>query len=169
MQGTRWFSFHPNRAARFLLGCVVGLVVQHALFGAATAFAFLAADLLDTGALGIDVALLESFDLVEQEAAGEKTVERLLAGVLAFDLETCRTVDQHHARGRLVDILAAVTARTDKRLVNIRFAHTERGHALGELAFLFRADGKRAHNNSVSGARWKGNGGRSEEHTSELQ
>jgi hypothetical protein len=68
-------------------------------------------------------------------------------------------VNQHHARGRLVDILAAVTARTDKRLVNIRFAHTERSHALGELAFLFRADGKRTRNNSVPGVRWKGNGG----------
>src|ERR1035437_10663172 len=68
-------------------------------------------------------------------------------------------MDQHHARGCLVDILAAVTARTDKSLVNVRFAHTERGHALGELAFLFRADGKRAHGSSVTGVRWKGNGG----------
>src|ERR1039458_2785794 len=159
MQGTRWFSFHPNRAARFLLGCVVGLVVQHALFGAAAAFAFLAADFLNAGALGIDVALLESFDLVEQQTAGEKTVERLLAGVLAFDLETRRTMDQHHARRYLVHVLATVTARADKRLLNIRLAHAERRHALGKLAFLFRADGKRTHNNSVPGVRRKGNGG----------
>jgi len=136
---------------------MVGLVIQHALFGAATAFAFLAADFLNAGTLGIDIALLERFDLVEQQTASEKTVERLLAGVLAFDLNARRTMDQHHARGRLIDILAAVTARTDKRLVNIRFAHPERDHALGELTFLFRADGKRTHNNSVSGVRWKGN------------
>lgn len=138
---------------------MVGLVIEHALFGAATAFAFLTADFLDAGTLGIDETFLESFDLIEQETTGEKTVERLLAGVLAFDLETRRTVDQHHARRRLVDVLTAVTAGTDEGLINIRFAHAQCGHALRQLAFLFRADGKHAHTNSVPGARWKGNGG----------
>ena len=129
---------------------VVMLVVEHALFGAAAATTFLPADFLDAGALGIHVAFLEGFDLVEQEPAGEKAVESLLARGLAFDLKTRWPVEQHHAGGGLVDVLAAVSAGTDKRLVDVGFAHAERGHALGELDFLLRADRERAHGVSVA-------------------
>ena len=85
------------------------LVGEHALFGAAAALAFLAADFLDAGALGIDMAFLEGFDLVEQQATCEKAIESLLARGLAFDLKTRRPMEQHHAGGGLVDVLAAVT------------------------------------------------------------
>ncbi len=150
--------FYRDGAAGLFLGGVVGFVGEHALFGAAAAPAFLAADFLDTGALGIDVTFLERFDLVEQEPAGEEAVECLLARGLAFDPQTGRTVEQHHAGGGLVDVLAAVTARPDKGLFEVGVAHAERGHALRELGFLFGADGKRAHAGSVAGKRRKGNG-----------
>ena len=141
------------------------LVGQHALFGAAAAATFLAADLFHAGALGIHVAFLKGFDLVEQKTAGKKAVESLLARGLAFDLETCRTMEQHHAGGGLVDVLAAVTARSDKRLVDVGFAHAERSHALGELTFLLRADGERAHGGSVAGGRRKGKPGQKKRFT----
>ena len=121
------------------------LVVEHALFGATRAFAFLATDLFDAGAFGIDVALLERFDLVEEESAGEEPIESLLTRGLAFNLKMRRTVEQHHACRGLVDVLAAVTARADKRLVEVGFADAERGHALGELGFFLRTDRERAH------------------------
>ncbi len=127
------------------------LISEHPLFGAAAATTFLAADLLDAGALGIDVAFLERLDLVQQKPAGEKAVESLMTRGLAFDLKTRRTMEQHHAGGGLVDVLAAVTAGADKRLVDVGFAHAERGHALRELGFLLRADGKRTHGEQRSG------------------
>jgi hypothetical protein len=127
---------------------------EHALFGPARTLAFLSADLLDAGAFGIDVTLLERFDLVEQKAPGEETIESLLARGLAFDLEAGGTMHQHHAGGRLVDVLAAVAAGTDKRLVDVGLPHAQRGHALRKLAFLFRTDGECAHNASVTGGRF---------------
>ena len=137
---------------------MTGLVVEHSLFGAAAATAFLTTDLLDAGTLGICVAFLERFDLVEQEPAREIAIEPLRARGLAFDLETRRTVEQHHARGGLVDVLAAVSTRADKRLFNVGFPHAERGHALRQLGFLLRADRERAHVPSVTGSGRKDNG-----------
>lgn len=128
------------------------LVIEHALFGAAGAFPFLAANFFDAGALGVDVAFLEGFDLVEQEPAGKKAVETLLTCGLAFDLKTRGPVEQHHAGAGLVDVLTAVAARPDKRLVDVCFAHAERGHALGELDFLLRADREHAHREQRSGS-----------------
>ena len=67
-------------------------------------------NLFNTGAFGIDFAFLESFDFVEQEPAGEKTVQPLLARGLTFDLEMRRTVKQDHTGGGFVDVLATVAA-----------------------------------------------------------
>ena len=55
----------------------------------------------------------------QQKAAGEKTVEPLLSGGLAFYLQAGRLVHQHDAGGGLVDILAAVAARTDERFLDV--------------------------------------------------
>ena len=136
----------------------MGFVGEHALFGAAAAPAFLAADFLGAVAGGIHIALLERLDLVEQEPAGEEPVEALLARGLAFDLEPRGTVDQLHAGGALVDVLAAVAAGADEGLLDVGLAHAERAHALGELGFLLRADGKCAHAVSVALRRRKRNG-----------
>lgn len=134
------------------------LVVEHALFGATTAFAFLPADFLDAGTLGIHVTFFEGFDLVEQKAAREVAIESLGAGGLAFDLEPCRTVEQHYAGGGLVDVLPAVSTGTDEHFFNVGFAHAECRHALHKLGFLLRADRIRAHNPSVTGSGQKDNG-----------
>ena len=99
-----------DTAARFLLGSVVSLIGEHPLLGAAAATPFLASDSLDAGAFGGDVARAEGFELVEQEPAGQEAVKALLAGGLAFDLQTGGPVEEHDARRSLVDILAAVAA-----------------------------------------------------------
>ena len=150
--------FQSHRPAGLFLLPMTGLVVEHPLGGAAAATAFLAANLFDARALGVDVPFFERLDLVEQEPARQIAIEPLGTRGLAFDLETCRTVEQHHAGGGLVDVLAAVTARTDERLFNIGFVHAERGHALRQLGFLLRADRERAHVPNVTGSGRKDNG-----------
>jgi hypothetical protein len=110
-------------------------VSQHSLSGGATASAFLSAKFFEQGALGIGAAFPSLFNFVEQELAGEEAIQPLLARALAFDLQSGRPMQQHHASGRLVDVLAAVAARADKRLFNIRFAHAERRHSLRKLVF----------------------------------
>src|SRR5437867_41001 len=67
----------------------------------------------------------KGFDFVQQKPAGEEPVEALLARGLAFDLETGRTMEQHHTRGALIDVLAAMTARTDEGFFDVRFAHAQ--------------------------------------------
>jgi len=144
-------------AAGFLLGGVVGFIGEHPLLGAAAATAFLAANLLDAVALGGDVTFLKGFDLVEQQAASQETVESLLACGLAFDLQAGRTVEQHDARGGLVHVLAAVPAGPDKGLFDVGLAHAECGHALDELGFFVGADGERVHGGRIVGGGRDGN------------
>ena len=115
---------------------------QHPLLGPARAFAFLAPDALDFIAARGDIASLFFLNLVEQQAPGQEAVESLLPRGLAFHLQAGGTMQQHHARGSLVDVLAAVAAGADKRFLNVRFAHAEGGHASRQLRCLFQADGK---------------------------
>ena len=137
---------------------MAGFVGENPFLGAAGAFSFLASDFLNAGALGVHVTFLQRFNLVEQKAAGEEAVEALLARGLTFDLHAGRTVPQHHAGGRLVDVLSAVAAGTDEGFFDVRFAHAQRGHPLRELGFLVQADWKRAHDGRVAGQARKGNG-----------
>ncbi len=51
---------------------------------------------------------------------------------------------QHHARGRLVDVLPAMTAGADKYLFYINLLHAKRRHALHQLVFLFEVHGNEA-------------------------
>ena len=145
--------FHAHGAARGFFPGVMRLVGEHPLFGAAGALAFLAADAFHIRALRGDDPLLPLLNLVEQEPPGEKAVQSLLAGFLAFHLQAGRAMEQHHAGGGLVDILSAVPAGADKTFFNLRLAHAQRGHALRQLAFLFSTDRKRAHHRTFSNAK----------------
>ena len=131
-------------AGVFFFG-VASFVGEHAFLCAATAAAFLTADFLDAGTLGGNVAFLFFFDLIQQEATGQKPVETLLASCLAFNLETGGAMNQHDASGGLVDVLTAMPARANEGFFDIRFAHPESGHALGKLVLLFGRDRKGAH------------------------
>ncbi len=79
-------------------------------------------------------------DFVQQKTPRQETIEPLLAGRLAFHLEPGRTVNQHYAGRGLVDILAAVTARPDERLVQISLPHAQAGHPLCQLVCFLEAD-----------------------------
>ena len=71
----------------------MGFIRQHPLFGAPAAPPLLASDFLDFGTPGGHIALLQGFDLVEQESAGQKAIEPLVARDLAFNPQTRRNVD----------------------------------------------------------------------------
>ena len=123
---------------------------EHFIFGAARAFAFLAADAFDFGAFGGNEAVLPFLNFVEEQTAGEETVESLLAGFLAFDLEAGGAMKEHDAGGGFVDVLAAVAAGADEGFLDVGLADAERGHALRELRFFFRADGELGHTRIVT-------------------
>jgi hypothetical protein len=151
-------SIQPDWTAQFLPGGVVGFVGEHPLLGAAAAPAFLTPDLLDAREFSSDAAFLEPFDLVEQEPASKESVERLLTRGLAFDLQTRGPMQEHDARGSLVDILATVPAAAHERFRDVGLPNAERDHALRQLRFLVGRDGERGHVDSVASAILKSNG-----------
>jgi hypothetical protein len=123
----------------------MGLVRKHLIPGAAGTFAFLAADAFNLGALGGDEAALPFLNLVQQQSPGDVAIESLLARFLAFHLQPRRAMNQHDARGRLVDVLAAVAAGAHEAFLDVRFAHAQFGHAPRELCFFFQTDRECAH------------------------
>jgi len=130
---------------------------KHAVPRAAGTLPFPAADFFDTVALGLDVALLLRFDFIEQQPAGDETIESLLACGLALDLDAAGTVKQHHARGRFVHVLSSVAARPDETFLEVGFAHAQSGHALREPSFFLRTYRERAHGRSLNIGRVDGN------------
>ena len=131
-------------AGGFFIG-MAGFVVEHFVPGAPGAAAFLSSDFFNFSALRGDEAVFLFLDFVEQQPAGEEAVEGLLTGGLAFDLHAGGPVQQHHARGDLVHVLAAVAAGAHEGFLNVRLAHVQGGHALRELAGFFGTDGMEAH------------------------
>ena len=95
---------------------------------------------LDTGALSSRAAFSGTFNFVDQESAGNEPVEALLACGLALDLKPSGFMQQHDARGGLVDVLAAMSARTDESLFDVRIADAQSRHPLRELRFAIGTD-----------------------------
>src|SRR4051794_10843657 len=115
-----------------LLGGMGVLVGQHALLGTPRAAALLAADalgLLLARALPAQACL---FDLVGQHGARDQAVRALRALALTLHERARGPVHQHDAGRDLVDVLAALAARVDERLVEIGLADAQRGQALRE-------------------------------------
>ena len=113
-------------------------VGEHPGFGAARALAFLAPDFFNLVALRGDKAVFLFLNLVEQQAACNETIHSLLAGFLTFHRHASRTVEQHDAGGNFVHVLSAMPAGADKGFLDVRLAHTERGHALRRAGPPFR-------------------------------
>ena len=123
----------------------MGFVGEHPVFGVTGAFAFLSADLFNLGAARRHKSRLPFLYLVEQQPSRDEAVESLLACGLAFNLQSARPMEQHYAGGRLVDVLAAVSAGAHKSFLDVGLAHAECGHAPRQLGFLFRADRESTH------------------------
>src|SRR5439155_22298422 len=115
-------------------------------------------DLFDARAFRRHIALLLRLDFIQQQPASEETVQSLLSRGLAFDLQAGGSVEQHHTRRAFVDVLAAVPARTNKRLFDVPFPHPQRGHTLRQLVFFVRAYRKCAHGRSLAHPPLKGKG-----------
>lgn len=108
-----------------------GFVGQDAFLGCSAARPVRAPDLFDVRALGSDSSFVTRFEFVEQELPGEEAVAALVARGLALDLQPRRAVNQHDASGGLVDILAAMSARSDERLQDVFLAESDGSHASG--------------------------------------
>src|SRR5205823_1377586 len=115
------------------------------------------ADFLKAGSLRRQRALLEGFDLIEQEFAREEPVQSLLPRSLALNLYSRRAVEQHDTSGGFVHVLPTVPARTDESFFNIRFPHPERGHPVFELSLLLKVDRECVHPGSVGERAANGN------------
>jgi len=115
--------FRQDAPAKLLFVGLMGFIGEHADLGAAGTSPFLATDFFYPGPFGGHITLLSRLNLVEHQPAGDEPVQPLLPGGLTFDLQTGRTMQQHHAGGRLVDILTAMAAGADKGFLQIGFAH----------------------------------------------
>jgi hypothetical protein len=115
-----------------------GFVGQHSFLGTFGAFQFLSANFFDPGALHNQRIFLPGFNLVEEQGAGAPAILSLLPGFLALDLNPTGPMQQHDARGSLVDVLAAMSTGADKGFLNVGFTHAEGSHSLRELRFLFQ-------------------------------
>src|SRR5262245_42688472 len=105
--------------------------------------ALLPADLFHAILLGRDHAALPPLDLVREASPGEEAVHALRARLLAAHAHAGRPVHEDHARGRLVHVLAAGTARADEALVEVLLADAEAREASLERRFLVARDGGR--------------------------
>src|SRR5947209_2248105 len=113
--------------ARLLLCRVKRFVRQHSVLGAPAATPFLASDLFDTSLLSRHRPCLQSFDFVQQQTASDESVQSLLARRLAFNLQARWAMQQNHAGGALVYVLASMPAGADKCLLDIAFRHAQSG------------------------------------------
>ena len=138
-------SLRINPLPQILFPRMMRLIRQHTILGPARTLPFLASNALNLRPLRSDKTLLSFLNLIEQQSPRDITIQSLLARLLAFDLYPRRAMNQHHASGRLVDVLPAMSARTHKRFVNVRFTHAQRRHALRKLIFFFQADRKCTH------------------------
>jgi hypothetical protein len=125
------------------------LVSEHSFLGPAAAFTFLTPDLFDTSTLRSDSTGSQLFYAVEQEASCEEAIQALLPGRLAFDLKTGWGVPKQDTSRGLVNILASVSAGSDKRLFQIAFAHTQNLHSAGQLILLFYVHRERLHGHKL--------------------
>jgi hypothetical protein len=103
--------------------------------------ALLTPDLFGSHPFGADEPRPEPLDPVEENAAGEKAVQRLGTFLLAFYREARRQVDEEDARGGLVDLLPPGTGGTDEGFAELLLPHAEALHPFPERRIFFLRDG----------------------------
>lgn len=123
--GRRSFEFNPSSGG-FLRG-VMGFVREDAAFGRRAAAAFFPAQFFEPGPLGRGLRRPPGFQLLREHFAHADAIPPLLPGFLALDSQTGRPVQQVNTGGRLVHVLPAVTAGSDKAFFKVRFPDAERG------------------------------------------
>jgi len=105
---------------------------EYLFFGAAGATALLPAQLGD--ALGRGALLTEdgAFQLIGEQAARMKPVQRLRAFALALDERSSGTMDEDNTGGDLVDVLPALAAGADEALLDVFFTDSKAFHSFGK-------------------------------------
>lgn len=83
--------------------------------------------------LGGGLALAAELDFVQQQATGQDPVASLMAGLLAFHLNARGPMNEHDARGSLIDVLPTMPSGPNKRFLNVLFADAEGRHALAKF------------------------------------
>jgi hypothetical protein len=129
-------SIERKRLPLFFFRGMVRFVREHSRFSAATPPSLLAANSFYVLSFARQLAFLKLFNFIKQQSASQETVEPLLPRRLALNLHAGWPVEQHHASGGFVDVLAAVTPGTNEVFFNVSFSDAERLHALGELSFF---------------------------------
>src|SRR4051812_40057276 len=124
----------PNRAAQGLL-CGLGVLgLQHLLLGPPRPPPLLPAGALDLPAAPAGPSPPPLLGLVREQAARHQAIGGLASLALALHHRARRAVHEHHARGDLVDVLAALAARLHERLVEVLLADSEPGQPFAERA-----------------------------------
>jgi hypothetical protein len=118
---------------------------QNTFLGSRWTRPLLSADFLPLGTLGCGTQPSPVLDFIEQKPARDIAIEALLAGALAFNPNSGGPMEQHHAGGGLVYVLAAVAAGPDEALLDVSFMHPQRGHLLRQLSLLLRVHREYAH------------------------
>ena len=128
----------------FFLGLNVLLFQDFFLcpFGAA---ALLTPELLNPLFFGADPTGLDTFNPVQQQPSGEKSVQGLRAFLLAFDGKPRRYMNEIDAGGGLVDLLAAGAGGTNKTFAEVVLGNTEVRHPCLEGGFFFGGNVKQRH------------------------
>jgi len=139
----------PDFAPGGFLVRAMGFVGEHPRLGPAALLALLPAYLLDSGYLRRHLPGLKLFNFVEQYPPGNEPIESLLTSGLALDLQASRSVQQHDARRRFIDILTSMSSGSHKSFLNIELANPQGCHPLGKLLRLFWVHWKRGHRRSV--------------------
>lgn len=124
-----WRSLLGRGAAEVFFFGEFPFVRDGALFGAAGAAAFLAAEFLDGLGFGGGAAVGDGIELIAEFAAGEEAVHFTGALDLAFDGDAGGFVLEEDAVGGFVDFLAAGAGAADEFFREIGGEDAEGGHA----------------------------------------
>ncbi len=108
--------------------CFVG---QDASLGRGAATPFLASDAFTFSPESLPCDPLSGFQLLEKPLQSEFPIPSLIPRLLTFHHDAGRPVQEHHAGGDLVDVLAAVAARPDKRLLKVALPDSQPPKSLG--------------------------------------
>src|ERR1051325_6384930 len=120
---------------------------EHFFFRPFGAFAFLSADLFDPLLFLTLLPFQQIFYLICEQTACYKSIEGLGTLLLTFHFDTGWQMLQIYARGCLIYVLSAMTARTDEFLRNIFFTNAELLHPLRQRGFFFFTHSKHRHCN----------------------
>jgi hypothetical protein len=117
-----------------------GFVREHSLFCGPASGPFLSAEQFPSGPVRVGSGLTTGGDFVQEQSPGEEPILSLMARGLAFDPHPGWMMNQHHARGGLVDILTPMPSGTHEGFLDVLGADAQRGQSLNQFCVLLGID-----------------------------